>query len=101
MGAQNAAARTLAVPDLTTTVLTLTITGIAADSHLLGGAGSRAGRRLVSVVAMLAGALIGALFVVHIHIVWPLVITLAAMATVAAVSHALARSAPAWTKAPR
>jgi hypothetical protein len=25
------------VPDLTTTVLTLTITGIAADSHLAGG----------------------------------------------------------------
>ena len=32
MGAQNATARKLAVPDLTTTVLTLTITGIAADS---------------------------------------------------------------------
>ena len=33
MGAQNATARKLAVPDLTTTVLTLTITGIAADSR--------------------------------------------------------------------
>ena len=32
MGIQNAAARTIAVPDLTTTVLTLTITGIAAGS---------------------------------------------------------------------
>jgi len=36
MGAQNATARRLAVPDLTTTVLTLTITGIAADSALVG-----------------------------------------------------------------
>ena len=31
MGIQNAAARKLAVPDLTTTVLTMTLTGIAAD----------------------------------------------------------------------
>jgi hypothetical protein len=31
MGVQNAVARQLAVPDLTTTVLTMTLTGIAAD----------------------------------------------------------------------
>ena len=37
MGIQNASARKLAVPDLTTTVLTLTITGVAADSALAGG----------------------------------------------------------------
>jgi Protein of unknown function (DUF1275) len=74
MGAQNATARRLAVPDLTTTVLTLTITGIAADSALVGGTGSRAGRRLVSVTAMLVGALVGALFVMHAQIVYPLVI---------------------------
>ena len=37
MGIQNASARKIAVPDLTTTVLTLTITGIAADSALAGG----------------------------------------------------------------
>ena len=44
MGAQNATARKLAVPDLTTTVLTLTITGIAADSPLAGATGARAAR---------------------------------------------------------
>src|SRR2546421_199492 len=47
-GIQNAAARKLAVPDLTTTVLTLTITGIFADGRLGGGTGSKAGRRLVA-----------------------------------------------------
>ena len=52
MGIQNATARKLAVPDLTTTVLTLTITGVAADSAIAGGAGSVAGRRLVAVTAM-------------------------------------------------
>jgi uncharacterized membrane protein YoaK (UPF0700 family) len=41
MGTQNAAARRLAVPDLTTTVLTLTITGIFADGRLAGGAARR------------------------------------------------------------
>jgi hypothetical protein len=43
MGVQNATARTLAVPDLTTTVLTLTLTGIAADSRAADppGASSR------------------------------------------------------------
>jgi len=40
MGIQNATARKLAVPDMTTTVLTLTITGTAADSSLAGGKGS-------------------------------------------------------------
>src|SRR6201992_2660869 len=42
MGLQNAAARKLAVPDLTTTVLTLTITGGAADSRMGGGGRSKA-----------------------------------------------------------
>ena len=37
MGMRNAAVRKLAVPDLTTTVLTLTITGVAADSSLARG----------------------------------------------------------------
>lgn len=63
MGLQNAAARRIGVPDLTTTVLTLTITGIAADSRLAGGTQPRPGRRLLAVLAMLLGAAIGGLLV--------------------------------------
>jgi uncharacterized membrane protein YoaK (UPF0700 family) len=63
LGTQNAAVRKLAVPDLTTTVLTLTITGIFADGRLAGGTSSRVGRRLLSVLAVLFGALAGALLV--------------------------------------
>jgi len=37
MGTRNAAVRKLAIPDLTTTVLTLTISGIGADSSLANG----------------------------------------------------------------
>jgi uncharacterized membrane protein YoaK (UPF0700 family) len=83
MGAQNATARKLAVPDLTTTVLTLTITGIAADSSAAGGSGSKAARRLISIAAMFAGALVGAVLVLHAHIVYPLVIALVILAAVA------------------
>jgi uncharacterized membrane protein YoaK (UPF0700 family) len=99
MGVQNATARRLAVPDLTTTVLTLTIVGIAADSDMAGGGGSRAGRRLISVTAMLAGALVGAALVVHVQIVYPLVIALVAVAIVAVTTRALAASRPAWATA--
>jgi len=60
MGLQNAAMRRLAVPDMTTTVLTLTLTGIAADSSLAGGASPRLARRWAAVVAMLVGAFLGA-----------------------------------------
>jgi uncharacterized membrane protein YoaK (UPF0700 family) len=60
-GLQNATVRRMAAPDLTTTVLTLTLTGLAADSHLAGGPGARPHRRLGSVLAMLAGAAAGTL----------------------------------------
>ena len=65
MGMRNAIVRKLAVPDLTTTVLTLTITGIAADTA--GGlAGARQStRRLGAVAAMLFGAFVGALLEKH------------------------------------
>jgi uncharacterized membrane protein YoaK (UPF0700 family) len=90
MGAQNATARKLAVPDLTTTVLTLTITGIAADGPMAGATGARAARRLISVVAMFVGALVGALLVLRVHIVYPLVIALVILAVVAVIAVARA-----------
>jgi uncharacterized membrane protein YoaK (UPF0700 family) len=92
MGAQNATARKLAVPDLTTTVLTLTITGLAADSPLAGATGTRLARRLISVIAMFLGALAGAVLVLHVHIVYPLVIALVILAAVAVIAVARARS---------
>jgi uncharacterized membrane protein YoaK (UPF0700 family) len=99
MGIQNASARAIAVPDLTTTVLTLTITGIAADSALAGGPGSQAGRRLVPIVTMLAGALIGAVLVRHAQAYDPLVIALATIISGAAVSHLTGRADPGWVHA--
>ena len=66
MGIQNAMARRLAVPDLTTTVLTMTLTGIAADVRAQGHGLAVLRRRILAVLAMFAGAVGGALLVLHV-----------------------------------
>jgi uncharacterized membrane protein YoaK (UPF0700 family) len=60
MGLRNAIVRKLAVPDMTTTVLTLTITGLAADSSLAGGNNPRWQYRGAAILAMIFGAFAGA-----------------------------------------
>jgi len=65
MGVRNSTIRRLAVPDLTTTVLTMTLTGLAADSSLAGGSNPQAWRRTAAVAAMLAGACAGAAAYLH------------------------------------
>jgi uncharacterized membrane protein YoaK (UPF0700 family) len=61
MGVRNSTIRRIAVPDLTTTVLTMTLTGLAADSPFFGGTGKGSTRRIAAVFGMLGGALAGAL----------------------------------------
>jgi uncharacterized membrane protein YoaK (UPF0700 family) len=61
MGVRNATARRIGVPDLTTTVLTMTITGLAADAPVAGASGEGSARRIAAILAMLTGALAGAL----------------------------------------
>jgi uncharacterized membrane protein YoaK (UPF0700 family) len=61
MGIRNATVRSIGVPDMTTTVLTMTMTGLAADSLPAGGSGKGSLRRLAAVLAMFVGALAGAL----------------------------------------
>jgi uncharacterized membrane protein YoaK (UPF0700 family) len=86
MGIRNASVRRLAIPDLTTTVLTLTLTGLAADTQLAAGEPwSVATRRVASVIALLAGATFGALLL-RIDLAAPLFAT-AVIVTVAAVAY--------------
>ncbi|MDF9714783.1 MULTISPECIES: YoaK family protein [unclassified Nocardioides] len=61
MGLQAAVARHVAVKDVTTVVVTSTITGLAADSRLGAGGGQPWARRALAVVAIGLGALVGAL----------------------------------------
>ncbi|HTR75295.1 MAG TPA: YoaK family protein [Solirubrobacterales bacterium] len=63
MGVRNATVRRLKIPDVSTTVLTMTLTGLAADSPLAGGDGKGGWRRGVAVISMLGGAIAGALLV--------------------------------------
>ncbi len=94
MGSQTAVARRLAVPDMTTTVLTLTLTGLAADARPMGGAG---GRRAVVVVAMFAGALAGALLTLRASPAAALALAAATAAAVALGAHRAARSPEPWS----
>jgi uncharacterized membrane protein YoaK (UPF0700 family) len=105
MGLQNATARRLAVPDLSTTVLTLTITGIAADKAAGAGAAAGAagpgagptnGRRFVSVSAMIVGAVIGAVFVLHVAIVLPLVTALVLLVAVGVTARLCSTTDAPW-----
>ena len=98
MGVQNAMARRLAVPDLTTTVLTLTLTGVAADSRLAGETGGHPARRVISVGAMFAGALIGALLVVNVDLVLPLAAAAVLIATAAIAAKGLSKPDSEWAR---
>jgi uncharacterized membrane protein YoaK (UPF0700 family) len=60
MGLQAATARFLAVKDVTTVVVTSTLTGLASDSVLGSNVGGGSGRRLTAVALIIAGAAAGA-----------------------------------------
>jgi uncharacterized membrane protein YoaK (UPF0700 family) len=95
MGLQNAAARRLAVPDLTTTVLTMTLTGIAAD---LRGRhyGPALLRRLLAVATTLAGAAAGSWLVLHASPAAALGPAVALLAAVTAGAAAATRRPGTW-----
>jgi uncharacterized membrane protein YoaK (UPF0700 family) len=97
-GLQNGTARKLAVPDLTTTVLTQTIAGAAFDSRLGGGTDSRLGRRGLSVVAMFLGALVGALAELKVSQPLGLLLATVLLVTVAVTAGRLSRGGPAWDR---
>ena len=95
MGIRNSCVRRLAIPDMTTTVLTQLLTGFAADSSLAGGGNPRAGRRAAAVALMLAGAVAGAALYLHVNAGLPLLIA-AVLAAAAAIAFRIseARTAP-------
>jgi uncharacterized membrane protein YoaK (UPF0700 family) len=98
MGVQNAAALRLSVPELTTTVLTRTLTGIASQARLVGGSGSMLGKRGIAVGAMLLGALGGALLVLHASVAAAIAVAFALSVAFATAAVALARSSASWTR---
>ena len=72
MGTRNSAVRRMGVPDMSTTVLTTTLTGLASESSLAGGTNPNARLRATSVLSMFGGALVGAILVLHAGATWSL-----------------------------
>jgi uncharacterized membrane protein YoaK (UPF0700 family) len=94
MGGQNAIARRLAVPDLTTTVLTLTVTGLVADAS----SWRVRVRRLLAIGAMLGGALTGGVLLRWVSPTAPLWLAAALLCAVAASAYSASRrpQSQAW-----
>jgi uncharacterized membrane protein YoaK (UPF0700 family) len=94
MGAQNAVVRQLKVFDLTTTVLTMTLTGIAADVREHDRFAVL--RRVLAVAAMLAGATAGALLVLEVSDVAALGLAAGLLAVVLVGAVATSRAPARW-----
>jgi uncharacterized membrane protein YoaK (UPF0700 family) len=100
MGLQAAVARRIAVKDVTTVVVTSTITGLAADSRLGAGAAQPWGRRAGSIGLIGAGAALGALLLTvsaWLSVAVPAIITIG----VAIVGHLHLRRHARSTNPPR
>lgn len=93
MGLQAATARHLAVKDVTTVVVTSTITGLAADSRLAGGTGKNAGRRMAAIGLICAGAAVGALLL-QAHLAWGVALSALISLAVTALGHPTADPRP-------
>jgi uncharacterized membrane protein YoaK (UPF0700 family) len=82
---------------MTTTVLTMTLTGFLADSTLAGGTSPHPTRRLLVVLALFVGALTGTLIVLHAGLAAALAVGLALILTTAVAAYLLSSSLEPWT----
>jgi uncharacterized membrane protein YoaK (UPF0700 family) len=72
VGQRNAAVRRVGVPDMSTTVLTTALTGLASNSSLAGGTNPHAHLARTTILCIFGGALVGALLLVHAGASWAL-----------------------------
>ena len=98
LGLQNSAVRRLGVPDLTTTVLTMTLTGIAADVRTSGRAVVT--RRVLSVVMMFGGAVVGTVLVLNAGLAWALLPAPVLLLAIVLVLAVVVRRPAPWQDAP-
>jgi uncharacterized membrane protein YoaK (UPF0700 family) len=99
MGVQNTIVRRLAVPDLSTTMLTLTLTGLAADTWR--GRQATVERRLSAVLVMFAGAAVGSLLTLHASLGWALGFVVIGMAVTSLAASVASRRPGRWQAAAR
>lgn len=96
MGVQNAAVRRVNVPGLRTTLLTLTITGMAADPASRHAGVAEIRRGTISVLAMFAGALIGGLLVVNVDVAVPIALAALLQGASTVIAHRNSAVDAAW-----
>ena len=101
MGSQNAAVSRIGVPGLpTANVITTTLTGVLADV-----AAARAGpgldRRMAALAAILCGAALGAVLVLHASPAIALGAATGLLALVTVAAHWLSPGAPDWSRPPQ
>lgn len=94
MGMRNAQVRRINVAEMRTTVLTLTLTGLAFDLARGVITAQQLTRRTVSVVGMVLGAYVGALLLRHFGIEWPLGVGAVAAGLTAAAYAVVSRELP-------
>ena len=97
MGCQAATARHIAVNDVSTVVVTSTLTGLASDSVLGRGEGQPWKRRAAAILLIGLGAFTGAALL-KLHLGWGLVVAALIIGTTAWLGHA-ARPRPVPTEA--
>lgn len=100
MGIQAGTARHIGVKDVTTVVVTSTITGLAADSWLGGRTGQPWARRAGAVVLILAGAALGAL-TLTVHIGLAIGVSAIILVAVAVLGHVGRPTTPAESRVGR
>jgi uncharacterized membrane protein YoaK (UPF0700 family) len=86
MGTQAATAKRLKVAEITTVVVTSTITGLASDSRFAGGKSAFWARRALAIALIMLGAVAGAA-AVHVHLWLGLAISAALASAVALIGH--------------
>ncbi|WP_234313802.1 YoaK family protein [Streptomyces sp. NBRC 109706] len=86
MGSQAAVARKVGVAEMTTVVVTSTLTTLASESFPRGGRAALVNRRTAAILAIFLGAVAGALLL-RLHLAVPMGLAAAATGTVAFLGH--------------
>ncbi|WP_172652686.1 YoaK family protein [Rhodococcus opacus] len=87
MGTQAAVARKVGVKDMTTVVVTSTLTSLASESWMPGGGSALWNRRIGAILAILIGAVVGAIVLQHSHLGVAMALAAALTVAVTVIGH--------------
>jgi uncharacterized membrane protein YoaK (UPF0700 family) len=100
MGVQNATVRRLGVPDLTTTVITMTLTGLFADLRKRGWRDPATSSRVLSLLFLFVGAVVGGTLVLEVSPTAALTFGVVLLALVGGVAQCATTRRVTWAAFP-